>query len=71
MEPEDKDELEKILDAYSLHEVLASLAEIASEKEEHVATTWQDRELAKLWRQAGQALDRLSGNAAVMRVSGF
>ena len=54
------EELELLLDKIGLPLLLASLADIANEKAEHVATNWQDQNLAKRWRKAGTALGTLS-----------
>lgn len=58
------EELELLLDKMGLPLLLASLADIANEKAEHVATNWQDQNLAKRWRKAGTALGTFSRRMA-------
>lgn len=43
------DELEALVDKYTLATVLDVLAEVASAKADHVETNWQDSQLAKAW----------------------
>ena len=42
-------ELETKVDVYGIAAVLCKLAEMASEKADHVRTNWQDERLAKDW----------------------
>ena len=42
-------ELENKVDVYGVAAILAKLAEMASEKADHVRTNWQDEKLAKDW----------------------
>ena len=62
---DDMRELENIVDRHTLSVVLAMLSEICGEKEAHVATNWQDDALAKQWRKAEIALDRLHANIGI------
>ena len=57
--------LEALVDRHTLSGVLAMLSEICGEKEAHIATNWQDAALAKAWRKAELALDRLHVNIAI------
>jgi len=41
--------LESLIDAKGMQTVLETLAQIASEKADHIATNWQDLNLAKEW----------------------
>jgi len=43
------DTLESLVDAKGMTTVLETLAQIASEKADHIATNWQDTGLAKEW----------------------
>ena len=51
--------LEDLVDCHTMSSVLCMLSEIAALKEQHVATYWQDQSLAREWRKAELALDRL------------
>jgi hypothetical protein len=42
-------ELEKLVDTCGLSSVLMALSEICGAKSEHIATNWQDKQLAKDW----------------------
>lgn len=54
------DAVESMIDRYSLRDVVAALAQIAIEKEEHVQTTWNDKVLARHWARAARLLDHAS-----------
>ncbi len=58
-------ELEQLVDKFGLSDVLALLSEICSEKELHIESNWQDHTLAKKWRKAELALDRLHVNTDI------
>lgn len=51
-------ELELRVDRYGLHGVLRALAQIASDKGEHVRSNWQDKTTAKAWDKAMMHIDR-------------
>lgn len=57
--------LERMVDQHTMSGVLGMLAEIASLKEQHVNENWSDTGLAKQWRKAELALDRLHVNMSV------
>ena len=59
---ETKTALEEMIDAQGLRTLLAMLSEICGEKQEHVASNWQDEESAKNWRKADVALARCANN---------
>lgn len=52
-------ELEALIDASCLWNVVAELADIATQKANHIRENWQDPETAKPWDKAAAALDRL------------
>ena len=53
----ERDELEQLIDRTSLAAVLDGLAQICSEKAEHVSTNWQDKQLYAAWdAMAGHVL---------------
>lgn len=51
------DNLEKIVDHYDLEHIIRALSFICSEKSTHVAETWQDIRLAKVWMNCSIILD--------------
>jgi hypothetical protein len=55
---ETQNQLESILDGYSLFEVLESLRDICMEKSDHLEANWQDSATAKEWERAYHLLDR-------------
>lgn len=59
------DAVESMIDRYTLHKVVEALAQIASEKEEHVQSNWQDKALALKWARAARLLDYASGDIEV------
>lgn len=46
-------QLEQLVDAHGLQDVLHALREVCFDKANHIAHTWQDVELAKVWLAAG------------------
>jgi hypothetical protein len=71
--PCDKDTLEGIIDIHGLPEVVRMLAEICSEKAEHILVNWDDKALADRWNKAsaqiGQALSLLPRRGRKLRTS--
>lgn len=59
------DELERLVDATTLTTVLEGLAEVAFEKAEHIAASYADEALARLWRRASRRLANLSEEVGV------
>lgn len=49
-------QLEDLVDTTSIAAVVAKLAEIASEKADHVRTNWQDERLAADWEKVAAKL---------------
>lgn len=50
----EREQLEMIVDAHSMADVLDALEIIANEKAEHVQANWQDKPLANVWTKAAQ-----------------
>ena len=60
--------LEQLLDRNSLTGLLDALSEVCSEKQEHVATNWQDRALARIWGTAAYRVAECAHHHEVARV---
>jgi hypothetical protein len=58
MTPEDKYQLEAIMDRTSLKAVLVAIAEICAEKAAHIRENWQDRVTAQPWATASAIVDK-------------
>jgi hypothetical protein len=54
------EQIESIIDSIGLSDFFSRIASVASEKSDHVRTTWQDDTLAELWSKVGHDLDELS-----------
>jgi hypothetical protein len=67
--PNITEELEALIDATSLLDVLTGLELICVEKAEHVRVNWQDRALAKLWDRASIVCGKAARHADVQDVS--
>jgi hypothetical protein len=52
-------DLEKLIDAYGLSDVIHCLERICDAKAEHVATNWQDTRLAKAWAGNAHELEKM------------
>jgi hypothetical protein len=57
--PQDMQTLEAILDRVGNARLVDALSRIASEKAEHVQTNWQDKTLARTWRDISNRYDNL------------
>lgn len=55
----EREQLEMLVDAHSMADVLDALEIIANEKAVHISENWQDRPLAKLWANAARQIDGL------------
>ncbi len=55
--------LEELVDTHTLAKVLDSLSTMCSGKADHVATNWQDKDLAKRWEVMGRLLDTVANKA--------
>lgn len=60
MDTEQMTQLEALVDATSLSQVVATLGEICDEKAQHIEVTWQDRPLARLWAGDGDRLKAIT-----------
>lgn len=58
--PQEKYELEEMIDGTSVGQLLEAIADICHEKAEHVATNWQDYDLEKLWTRCGTKISALA-----------
>lgn len=58
MTEDELSDLEDLVDRVGMPEIIGSLAEIAWAKEEHVASAWQDKQLARDWSRVAKALDK-------------
>lgn len=67
--PDDVRTIEALIDRTSLAAVLESIATIAGEKSEHIASNWQDAGLARVWRMASLAIDNAAESRPVREVS--
>ena len=52
------DTVEKLIDKYSLADVLIMIGDICNEKAAHIQVNWQDEGLAIKWNKAGQIVKR-------------
>lgn len=50
------DQIEAIIDRTSVVEVLALIADICSEKADHIRSNWQDRRTAAVWDRAARTV---------------
>ncbi len=48
--------LETLVDRHGLREVLAALCTVCGDKEEHLRVNWQDKESARNWGRAYNAI---------------
>lgn len=61
MNREDMMTLEGLVDRYSLLDVIEALAEMTSEKADHLRTNWQDERGARAWERDSRILQSASG----------
>ena len=57
----DIDDLEGMIDRFSLSEVLQALSGICDEKASHLESNWQDKNAAKCWTRDGAKITKLAG----------
>lgn len=69
LEKEMVEQLEDMVDQFSLQDVLSALAAVCYAKQEHIASAWQDAGLAKVWERAAKQIDGLAGRPAITQVS--
>ena len=67
--PDQKRQLEDMVDKDDLKSVLEALSEICDLKAEHLVSNWQDPNTARLWNRAGKRLDACANTDAVVQVS--
>lgn len=60
-------QLECMIDAHGLAEVVDAIGDICGAKAQHIRETWQDEGLARTWDAAGRAMIRANGDARVQR----
>jgi Mn-dependent DtxR family transcriptional regulator len=61
--------LESLIDTCGSANVLDVIATIACGKADHIEQTWQDNTLARIWTQAGHAINRTASNQYVQHLS--
>ena len=59
MTPQEREALEGLIDRHSLTAVLELLAEICSDKADHIRTNWQYHPTAACWERAAVELVRI------------
>lgn len=52
----ESEQLESLVDRYGIARILQHLADIAMEKSDHIAQTWQDRGLAMAWSRVSNRI---------------
>ena len=60
MRPNITEELEKLIDASSLLDILTGLERVCAEKAEHIRVNWQDKTTARPWDKASRAIGKLA-----------
>ena len=55
-----REELELMVDRYSVAEVLQALAQVCREKADHIRSNWQDQTTARSWDAAAVRLDKVT-----------
>ena len=66
--PEQKLALEGMVDSTDVSAVVEVLADICSEKAQHIIEAWQDRASAAVWSKAALRLQRWSGELMDMQI---
>jgi len=51
------EQIESLVDQYSVKELLEALADVCCEKAEHLEANWQDGESAKPWRRTATRVE--------------
>ncbi len=64
MTAEDCATLEALIDKYNLSRVVGTIACIAADKADHIASNWQDKELSRLWSRFSRVLDKVAARIA-------
>ena len=64
----ESDSIEAMIDKHGLGEVISAIAVICFEKADHLRSNWQDERTAKVWDNAGKAVERAERSVSdVMR----
>lgn len=67
--PNVSEEIEKLIDASSLLDVLTAIELVCAEKADHIRLNWQDRTTASTWDAASKAVGVALRHKSVERVS--
>ena len=62
----DKDDLERMIDSYGLWEIVDTLAQLCSEKSDHIMCSYSDKSLARAWSVAGMKLDQVKNTKPIV-----
>lgn len=68
-EDQNAGKLEQVVDDCGLLETLTAIALICEEKALHIESNWQDRALARQWKQAAERVHAAAASKAVDSVS--
>lgn len=63
------EQLEHLIDAEGLAQVLEHIADICGEKADHIRSSYADEPLAKLWQSAGRYVASASGKDPIRAIS--
>lgn len=55
------EQLEKLIDRFTLPQIVAHLANICREKAQHIRENWQDERTAKVWDKNAKQLENVTG----------
>lgn len=58
-----QDRLEGLIDGNNMERVLEALQHVCSEKADHIASNWQDKNAAKPWTRQSKLLDKARAEA--------
>lgn len=64
-----QDSLEELVDGLGLCDTLHLLAQVCSEKADHLRSNWQDENAAKVWDSAGATLKNVTQRLDIRGVS--
>lgn len=65
---EDMETLERMVDRYSLGEMLVALDVIAGDKADHLRANWQDKVSARVWERARSKVSTVAAAVLEMEV---
>lgn len=69
MDEKTKFQLEEMIDAHGLADLLSSIAGLCAEKSDHIRAAYNDKPLAVRWNAAGVKIASCAANARVKEVS--